>query len=228
MEKYLEKLMELSDEKNAKFIARLVPNIDSSTIIGMRSPQIKNLVKELKNDPNKEIFLKELPHKYYEENVLHASIISTISKDINTTFEYIDAFLPYVDNWSVCDSMVSSLKIFKKHTNIVKEKVNDYLKSDKTYTIRFALVTHLAYFLDDNFNKEIIDILIKIESDEYYVNMALAWYYSFGLIKQYDAFIGLLEQKSLPKFVQNKAIQKARESFRISKETKEYLKTLKI
>lgn len=228
MGKYLEKLIDLQDESYANFISKLTPNIDRSTIIGVRSPQIKKLVKELQNDAEIDIFLKELPHDFYEENLLHASFISSISKDINIIFEYIDVFLPYVDNWAVCDSMVASLKIFKSHPDLVKEKVLIYLNSDKVYTIRFGIVTLLTYYLDKNFDKEIIDILIKINNDNYYVNMALSWYYSFALIKQYDSFIGLFEKKILPRFVQNKSIQKAIESFRISKERKEYLKTLKI
>jgi 3-methyladenine DNA glycosylase AlkD len=228
MEKYIEKLMELKEEEYAIFVSRLVPSIDKSTFLGVRAPKLKILAKKLHNDFDKDNFLQELPHKFHEENLLHANFISIISKDINITFKYIDAFLPYVDNWAVCDNLASSLKIFKKHTDEVKIKVLEYLTSDKTYTIRFALVTLLTYFLDKHFDKEIIPSLVALNSKDYYVNMALAWYYSFALIKQYDAFINLFEQKTLPKFVQNKAIQKAVESFRIAKETKDYLKTLKI
>lgn len=228
MDKFREKLFNLQDEKYALFLAPLIPNIDKNTIIGVRSPAMKKLIKELKGDQDIELFIKTLPHNYYEENILHASLISSISKDIDKIFEYIDAFLPYVDNWAVCDSMVASLKIFSIYLQKVKIKVMKYLNSEKPFTVRFALVTLLSYFLDDNFDKESINTLSKIDSQDYYVNMALAWYYSFALIKQYDSFIGLFEKKTLPKFVQNKAIQKSVESYRIASGTKDYLKSLKI
>jgi 3-methyladenine DNA glycosylase AlkD len=216
------------DEKYAAFTAPLIPNIDKNTIIGVRSPALRKIAKELKNDENIAAFLKELPHKYYEENQLHASFICRISQDIDVVFDYIDEFLPYVDNWAVCDGLVAGLKIFKKYPEKVYAKVKEYLKSDDDYTVRFGVVTLLAYYLDENFDASIIDTLINIKTDEYYINMALAWYYSFGLIKQYDIFVGIFERKILPRFVHNKSIQKAIESYRISGDRKDYLRSLKI
>lgn len=228
MTDYINRLFELQDKNYAAFHAKLVPVPDKSTIIGVRSPDMKKLAKELKNDEGKLEFLNTLPHKYYEENSLHGSFISTISKDINVIFTYIDKFLPYVDNWATCDSLVGNMKIFAKYPDIVYKKILEYLKSDKPFTIRFGVVTLLSYFLDGNFDKSIIETLAQIKSEHYYVNMGIAWYYSFALIKQYDSTVGLFEKKTLSKFVQNKSIQKAIESYRISDETKQYLRSLKI
>lgn len=227
MDKIIEKLKENADEGNRKFISKLVPNLDINYIFGCRTPDIKKLSKELSKDEGRFAFLEE-KHTYFEEINLHGSLLNTVSKDINVVLQYVDKFLPYVDNWATCDTTVSSLKIFTKYPDEVYKKVLEWLKSDKTYTVRFGVVTLLAYYLDGNFNAEIPAILAKIKSDEYYINMAIAWYFSTALAKQYDSSIGIIESKILSPSVQNKSIQKAVESFRISGERKEYLRSLKI
>lgn len=218
------RLFELSDEKNADFSAKLTPGIDREKFLGVRIPASRKLAKEIIKENEHKDFLNSLPHKYYDENILHSILISEI-KDYDECIKYVDEFLPYVDNWAVCDTM--SPKAFKnKHERLMNDILR-WVDSDQTYTIRFGLKILMAHFLDNDFKNEYLKIPAKIKSDEYYINMMIAWFYATALAKQWDSTIVYIENGMLDKWVHNKAIQKARESYRITAEQKEYLKSLK-
>ena len=216
-----EKLLSLKDDKNALFVAKLIPNIDPKTILWTKIPVLRNLAKEFKNSPEKENFLKIIPHKFFEENLLHVIFLES-EKDFDKAVLELEKF---IDNWSVCDT--SSPKIFKKYPNETLQKIKIWIKSEKVYTIRYAIWLLLSNFLDENFSADLLELVAEVKNDDYYVQMMQAWFFATALAKQYDATISLLESKKLEPFVQNKAIQKARESRRISSETKKYLLNLK-
>ena len=216
-------LFELRDEEYAAFQAKLTPTVDKELFIGVRVPEVRKLAKQLKNSPTAEEFLKELPHKYYDENMLHGLLISEI-KDYERAAEETDCFLPYVDNWAVCDIM--SPKVFGKHKPELLKKIREWTASEKTYTVRFGIEMLMSHFLDKDFKPEHLEIPASVHSEEYYVNMMIAWYFATALAKQWDAAITYLEQKKLGDWVHNKTIQKARESYRRTDEQKIYLKTL--
>lgn len=215
----------MRDEKFRDFTSKLIPGVDKELIIGVRVPEIRRLAKALSADERKK-FISELPHKYHEENLLHGAILQLIKNDIGEVISETEKFLPYIDNWAVCD--MSQSKLLGKYPDMVFGKACEWAKSEKTYTVRFAIDVLLQFFLDENFKPEVFSLAESIVSEEYYINMALAWFWSFALIKRYDEALPIIESKRLPAFVHNKAIQKARESYRISDERKEYLKTLKI
>ena len=219
-----EKLLSLKDDKNALFVAKLIPNIDPKTILWTKIPVLRNLAKEFKNSPEKENFLKIIPHKFFEENLLHV-IFLELEKDFDKAVLELEKFLPFIDNWSVCDT--SSPKIFKKYPNKTLQKIKIWIKSEKVYTIRYAIWLLLSNFLDENFSTDLLELVAEVKNDDYYVQMMQAWFFATALAKQYDATISLLESKKLEPFVQNKTIQKARESRRTSSETKKYLLNLK-
>ena len=225
MESITKLLFELRDEEYAKFQAKLTPSVDPKLFIGVRVPDVRKLAKELKNDPGVEVFLQELPHKYYDENMLHGLLISEI-KDFDIAIKETDRFLPYVDNWAVCDIMTP--KVFKKHKTELIECIRKWAKSKKTYTIRFGIEMLMSHYLDDDFKAEYLDIPARIRSDEYYVNMMIAWFFATALTKQWDSAIPYIENVRLDKWTHNKTIQKAVESYRITDEQKSYLRTLKI
>lgn len=225
MKSVIEQLFELQDLSYKDFHKKLIPNIDEDDIIGVRTPVLRKFAKEFAKSELKDEFLNSLPHKYYDENNLHAFVIEAI-KDYDECINKIDKFLPYIDNWATCDSL--SPKIFKKHKKEVYDKIKIWLKSDKTYTVRFAIVTLLANYLDDDFEEEMLTLVTDIKSEEYYINMAIAWYVSMALVKQYDSTIKLIQSKKLDKFTHNKSIQKAIESYRVDDDKKKYLRTLKI
>ena len=223
--KYIEeKLFELQDKKYQEMQFKIIPNIDSKTIIGVRTPDLRNLAKELIKD-DYSAFLNNLPHKYFDENQLHAFIISEI-KDYDECIKYINSFLPYVDNWATCDQM--SPKIFKKHTDKLLNEIKNWLKSKETYTIRFGIGMLMQYFLDSKFKEEYLEWVSSIKSEEYYVRMMIAWYFATALAKQYESALPYIENKKLDIWSHNKAIQKSIESYRVTDEHKEYLKALKI
>ena len=219
-----EKLLSLKDDKNALFVAKLIPNIDPKTILWTKIPVLRNLAKEFKNSPEKEKFLKIIPHKFFEENLLHVIFLES-EKDFDKAVLELEKFLPFIDNWSVCDT--SSPKIFKKYPNETLQKIKIWIKSEKVYTIRYAIWLLLSNFLDENFSADLLELVAEVKNDDYYVQMMQAWFFATALAKQYDATISLLESKKLEPFVQNKTIQKSRESQRISSETKKYLLSLK-
>ena len=217
-------LFALQDISYADFQAKLVPNIPRELFIGVRVPEARKLAKRLAKEPEASKFLIDLPHKYYDENILHALLISEI-KDYDACIVAIDSFLPHVDNWAVCD--ILSPKIFKTHKTSLLEKIKEWSASEKTYTCRFGLGMLMSYFLDDNFRPEYLEISTSVHSEEYYVRMMIAWFFATALAKQWDASIKYIEDNRLDTWTHNKAIQKARESRRIAQKQKEYLNTLK-
>lgn len=220
-------LIENSEEKYKTFSKKIVPDTKYK-ILGVRVPKIRAIAKDLiKNQIDFSCFLS-VKHVYYEEYFLHALLIANASDKIDCILSLVDEFLSYIDNWAICDSLVASLKIFDKYPQVVLSKVNKWLNSNKTYSIRFAIVILLTYFLDKNYFGDIFTLLNKVERDNYYVNMALAWFYSVAIVKRYDDAVKILQEKKLSKFVHNKTIQKCVDSFRIDNEVKKYLKSLRI
>lgn len=219
-----EELFALQDVSYADFQANLVPNIPRELFIGVRVPAVRKLAKRLAKEAEAAIFLRDLPHKYYDENILHGIMISEI-KDYDTCIAAVDAFLPYVDNWAVCDIM--SPKIFKKNQTALLEKIKEWSVSGKTYTCRFGIEMLMSHFLDDNFKPEYLEIPASVHSEEYYVRMMIAWFFATALAKQWDTTIKYVEDHRLNTWTHNKTIQKARESNRITPTQKEYLKSLK-
>lgn len=225
IEKSVQKrLFELQDPKYRDFTSKLMPTVDSQTVIGVRTPALRKFSKELAKTPDAAEFIKILPHKYYEENNLHGFLIEQI-KDFEETVKALDDFLPYVDNWATCDLM--SPPIFKKHTDKLLKKIMEWIASEHTYTIRFGIKMLMSFYLDDSFKEEYLKLAANVKSGEYYVNMMIAWYFATALAKQYDSAVVYLENGSLDKWVHNKAIQKAVESCRITPEQKIYLKSLR-
>lgn len=222
---YTELLLKNQDEKIKNFSEKLTPDT-KYPMIGVRVPILRDIAKQAAKT-NDLSFLNQ-KHEYFEEYFLHGLIIGYLKKDFNETKSLLDSFIPYIDNWAICDSVCSSIKTFDKYHSDSYEYVKSLLTSDKTYTIRFALVSLLFHFVNTGKDEKIISLTKNIKSEEYYINMALSWLYCEILIKNYDAIIPLLESKTLPSFVQNTTIKKARESFRIAQEKKDYLKTLKI
>ena len=220
MDSIKEKLFKLQDKKYQELQSKIIPNIDSSTIIGVRTPEIKKLAKEVIKGDYKP-FLEEVPHKYYDENQLHAFIISEI-KDYDECIKYINEFLPYIDNWATCDTLIP--KVFKKNTDKLIIEVKKWIKSKDTYTIRYGIGTLMRFYLNDEFKEEYLELVSKIKSNEYYVNMMIAWYYATALAKQYDKTIKYIENNKLDTWVHNKTIQKAIESYRITDKQKDYLR----
>lgn len=225
MNEIRDRLFELRDEGYAVFQARLTPTVSPDTIIGVRVPLLRQLAKDFANDPRHEPFMLSLPHLYYDENMLHGLLISEL-KDYDACVKALDSFLPYVDNWAVCDCM--SPKVFRKHKKQLLEKIRIWAASDKTYTCRFGLEMLMRHFLDKDFSPEYLQIAAASKGGDYYVRMMVAWFFATALTKQWVDAIPYLETKTLSKWTHNKAIQKACESFRISKPQKEYLKTLKL
>lgn len=220
-------LFALKDENYRRFHAKLIPDIPIDNIIGVRTPVLRKYAKEVAKLPEANIFLESLQHSYYEENNLHGALLSLLyPKDIIAFMEQLERFLPYVDNWATCDML--SPKIFKKHLPYVYERVQKWLQSDAVYTIRFGIVTLLGFYLDNAFEPEMLQLVANVRSEEYYVNMAVAWYFSMALVKQYDATLPYIQNRVLEPWTHNKSIQKAIESRRIPQETKAYLRGLKI
>lgn len=225
MNKLQEQLFSMQDEKYKSFHAKLIPNVNPDKIIGIRTPELRKFANAFSKMPESKEFIENLPHKYYEENNLHAFVIEKI-KDYDCAIEQTERFLPYIDNWATCDMFLP--KTFKKNTGRLTEKINEWLKSDKTYTVRYAIGLLMGLYLDSEFKPEYLEAVASVHSDEYYINMMIAWYFATALAKQYNAAIPFLTENRLDKWVHNKTIQKAIESRRISDETKAYLKTLKI
>lgn len=226
IEKYVQShLFSHQDLKYRDFQCKLMPTVNPDTVIGVRTPELRKFSKELEKMPEAVEFLKSLPHKYYEENNLHGFLVERI-KDYYTCISAVEEFLPYIDNWATCDLM--SPKVFKKHIPELLEKIIVWLGSDRTYTIRFAIGMLMSFYLDSEFKPEYLELVAAIRSEEYYVNMMIAWYFATALAKQYDAALPYIEEQRLDKWTHNKTIQKAIESYRITEEQKAYLRTKKI
>lgn len=220
-----ERLFAMQDTEYKDFHSRLMPTIDPETIIGVRVPMLRKFAKELSRNGETAEFMKTLPHKYYEENNLHAFLIEQIN-DFDIALAEVEKFLPYVDNWATCDSM--SPKVFRKHPNELLTKIKMWISSDKTYTVRFGLGMLMKFYLDDNFKEEYLAIAASVKSDEYYVNMMISWFFATALAKQYDTALPYIKERRLTAWVHNKTIQKSIESYRISNEQKAFLRTMKI
>jgi len=220
-----EELFNLQDKEYAKLQVKTIPSVDPARIIGVRTPELRAFAKVLYKDEGCKKFIGSLPHKYFDEDQLHAFVIS-LEKDPDKCVQEVEAFLPYVDNWATCDQM--SPKVFKKQPEILLPYIRKWIKSDKTYTVRFAIGMLMEHFLGDNFLPEYADMVAAVESDEYYINMMRAWYFATALAKQYDAIIPYVENKVLDDWTHNKTIQKSVESYRITDEQKQYLRSLKV
>lgn len=219
----IKELQSLQDLKYRDFQSKLIPTIDKSTIIGVRMPDLRKLAKKF-DEKQVQIFMQDLPHTYYEENMLHSILISNM-KNYDDCIDHLERFLPFVDNWAVSDCI--SPKIFTKNTDKLIGKIKLWAKSSHAYTVRVAICLLMKYFLDEKFKVEYLKIATRIRSEEYYVNMMVAWFFATALAKQWDDVIFVLEDNLLDEWTHNKTIQKARESFGITPEQKQYLKSLK-
>ncbi len=214
------------DEKYREFNAALVPNIDKDRFVGVKTPELRAYARELIREGRSEELLESLPHTYFEENQLHAFVLSEC-KDFEELIENLEKFLPEVDNWATCDQLRP--KIFKKNKEKLLPYAIDWIqRKEHPYIVRFGIGMFMSYFLDQEFDSEYANMIGKIRSEEYYVNMMIAWYFATALAKQYEAVIPIIEERRLDPWVHNKTIQKAIESRRISPETKTYLRRLKI
>ena len=225
MEEIVKLLSDKQDSKYRDFQAPLFPNINKERMIGVRTPELKKLAKELYGSELANKFVETLPHQYFDENQLHAFLISLI-KDYETCLNEVERFLPYIDNWGTCDQL--SPKVFAKHKDELIVPIKKWLKSKHTYTIRFAIGMLMQHYLDESFKIEYMEMVASIRSEEYYINMMIAWYFATALAKQYESAIKYIENKRLSQWVHNKTIQKALESYRINDEQKAYLKALRI
>ena len=219
------KLKSLQDLKYRDLQLGIIPDADPESVIGVRTPELRNIAKEILRSGEYREFLKELPHEYFEENQLHAFIISGI-KDMDECIMEMEKFLPYVDNWATCDQM--SPKVFKKHKEDLLSHIKEWIRSEKTYTVRFGVGMLMEHFLDEDYDPEYPAMVAGIRSGEYYINMMIAWYFATALAKQYESVLPFIEGKKLDDWTHNKAIQKSVESRRITDEQKAYLRSLKV
>lgn len=225
MNDILDRLFSMRDEAYRGFNAKLIPTVPPEKIIGVRTPELRKYAKELVKSHESETFIACLPHEYHEENALHAFILEEI-KDFDSALRETERFLPYIDNWAVCDTFAP--KAFKKNTEALLPKIKEWLGSPHTYTVRYAVGLLMSLYLDGNFKAEYLALAASVKSEEYYVNMMIAWYFATALAKRYDEAVVYIEQRRLSPWVHNKTIQKAAESLRVPAEKKEYLRTLKI
>lgn len=220
-----QELFELQDLKYRDFHAKLIPTMEKEKIIGVRTPALRGFAKKFGKTEESKLFIKKLPHQYYEENNLHGLLIEQI-KDYDECLVELKRFLPYIDNWATCDLL--ALRLVKKHLDVFIKEIYKFMESEHTYIIRFGISMLMKYYLEDEFNIEYPDKVADIRSEEYYVNMMRAWYFATALAKQYEQIIPFVEKKRLDVWTHNKTIQKAIESYRITDEQKTYLRTLKI
>ena len=220
-----DELFRLKDEKYRDFQGKLMPTVELDTGIGVRTPELRKYAKQLVKREDVSGFLIELPHRYFDENQLHAFTIAEM-KDYDRWIEEVNRFLPDVDNWAPGDQM--SPKVFKKYREGLLDHIRIWIQSDKTYTVRFAIGMLMEHFLDEDFNAEYPEMVAAVSSDEYYVNMMIAWYFATALAIQYDTVLPYIEEQHLDTWTHNKTIQKAVESYRITPEQKEHLKSLKV
>ena len=219
-----QRLSELSDPTYRDFHAGLIPNISPETILGVRVPALRKLARELRGSAEAQEFMAALPHEYYDENCLHGLLINDI-KDFGATVSALDAFLPYVDNWAVCDLI--SPRSFKSRPPELAAHVRRWLDSSHSYTVRFGIGVLMSFYLDEGFEPAQLEAVAERCCEEYYVNMLVAWYFATALAKQPEAALPYIENRRLSRWTHNKAIQKSIESRRIPDETKAYLKTLR-
>ncbi|MBF1155534.1 MAG: DNA alkylation repair protein [[Eubacterium] sulci] len=218
------RLMDLKDEEYKAFNSKLIPNVDESLVIGVRVPALRKLEKELRTEDLGD-WLSDLPHKYLEENTLHGIVISNMKSQEDCLF-ILEEFLPYIDNWATCD--IINPKVLAKDKDGFLSCIKSWIRLEHLYTSRFGMEMLMSYFLDDEFKEEYLELPASVKSEEYYLNMMIAWFFATALAKQWDSAIVYLENNRLSKWTHNKTIQKAIESYRISPEQKEYLRGLKI
>lgn len=223
-EQLQKELFALQDLKYRDFHSKLLPGVDKKTIIGIRTPVLRKFAKEFSKRKEAEEFLQDLPHQYYEENNLHMMILTGI-KDYDKCLEEIKKFVPYINNWATCD--LPFPKCFSKHKEELLPQIREWIASDHTYTIRYGLGTLMSLYLDEDFKPEYLELAASVRSEEYYVNMMMAWYFATALAKQWKATVPYIEQRKLPQWVHRKTIQKAVESYRITPEQKTYLKSFR-
>jgi len=214
-------LLSMENEEYREFSSKLMPTIEKSKVIGIRIPLLRKFAKSLENY---EEFLSDLPHRYFEENNLHAFLIER-EDNFDRCIEKLNIFLPYVDNWATCDSLKP--KVLRKEPKKLLEYIKIWLKSKNVYTVRYGINLLMSFYLDENFDRKYLMLVANVKSDEYYINMMRAWYFATALAKQYEQTLPYIETKVLDVWTHNKTIQKATESLRVSKQQKEYLKTLK-
>lgn len=217
------RLQQLQDVGYRAFECKITPGIAPETVLGVRVPQLRKLAKSL-SETEKNTFLSQLPHRYYDENNLHAIIISQCG-DMHRTVELLDAFLPYVDNWNTCDMIIPVC--LKQDLSALLPHIRRWMAERHLYTVRFGIGLLLRYYLDDAFQPEYAAWVAAVQTEEYYLRMMVAWYFATALAKQYDVVLPYLQQHRLPQWTHNKTIQKAVESYRITPEQKDYLRTLR-
>ncbi|MBR5507187.1 MAG: DNA alkylation repair protein [Clostridia bacterium] len=214
-------LLSMADGKYRDFSSKLMPTVDKEKVIGVRIPKLRKFSKALENY---EEFLADLPHKYFEEDNLHAFLIER-EKNFEKCIELLDSFLPYVDNWATCDSMKPA--VLKKHPDKLLKHIKRWIKSKDVYAVRYGINLLMSFYLDENFDKKYLLMVSSVKSDEYYINMMRAWYFATALAKRYEETLPFIENNMLDVWTHNRTIQKSTESYRLSKEEKTYLKTLK-
>ena len=220
-----DQLFALQDKAYADFQSKLLPTVSRETVIGVRTPELRKMAKQVCKTPAAQEFMQALPHRYFDENQLHAFILSE-EKDFDTCIAELEQFLPYVDNWATCDQL--SPRCFKKHITELLPHIRKWMKSTHTYTIRFGIGMLMRYYLDGEFKPEFLEWVASIKSDEYYIRMMQAWFFATALAKQWDATLPYIEQHRLHPWTHNKAIQKAIESYRITDEQKALLRTFRV
>lgn len=224
MNQILDKLFSLQDNQYASFQLKLIPGIKEDSVIGVRIPLLRDFAKQLVKDPAHEEFLKTLPHSYYDENILHGLLVSQI-KNFDLCIACIESFLPYIDNWAVCDTI--SPKIFGRNREQLLHYIYKWIESKHVYTCRFGLRMLMNHFLDEDFRPEYLQVAASVRGEDYYIKMMVAWFFATALAKQWEATIPFIEQNKLENWIHLKTIQKACESFRITPAQKQYLKTQK-
>lgn len=224
MDSIQKRLFELQDSEYKEFQCKLMPTVNADTVIGVRTPLLRDFAKQIDGTKTAETFLNTLPHFYYEENNLHSYLTERI-KDFDLCVNTVDRFLPFVNNWATCDTMKP--KVFAKNPEKLLPYIEKWLCSEHIYAVRYAILMLMTHFLDDKFDVKYLKRVSQIKSDEYYINMMIAWYFATALAKHYESTLPFIEQHVLPDWVHNKTIQKARESYRITAEQKSYLKGLK-
>lgn len=218
-------LFALQDKDYKTFQSKLIPSVNPDTVIGIRTPELRRFARKFAETDEATVFMNDLPHTYYEENNLHAFLIETLG-DFEKTAEALNVFLPYVDNWATCDMM--SPKIFASQKENLLTLIEKWLTSNHVYTARFGLVMLMKYFLDEDFFSVYLEKAAAVSLDSYYTDMAKAWFFAEALIKQYETTLPYLNEKKLTDWVHNKTISKACDSFRISNEKKNVLRTLRL
>ena len=217
-------LKSLQDVKYREMQVRIIPTVKPESVVGVRTPELRRMAQKYAQAEDVDVFLNDLPHAFFEENQLHAFILSGM-KDYDACLEKLNRFLPYVDNWATCDQM--SPKVFRKHRKELLNSIREWIRSKEPYTIRFGIGMLMEHYLDGDFDPAYPEMAAGVRSEEYYVNMMTAWYFATALAKQYDAILPYIEEHRLDDWTHNKAIQKAIESYRIAPERKDYLRPLK-